>query len=297
MQRNPTSGEHDGAADPAPIRPALLWLTALVVALVVALLLPATLDWTVRVAAGWDAAMLAVLGRMWALILRSDAAATRRRAATADPGRAGLLAIELLASLAGLAAAIVLIRRPEDFAPREQAGWLIGLGVVAVAAAWLLAHMAFTLHYAHLYYRDRGRPGSFILHRRPAGRPRLRLLLVHDRHDLPDRRRDDHRAGPAPGHARARPPGLRLQHAESWPWPSMSSSATSDEPAATAARPRRHRIRRGRAKATIAALPQHAGQAAVHLAGCTAAPAAAWVRRQARRLNWRIEGGVGRAAE
>jgi uncharacterized membrane protein len=104
--------------------------------------------------------MLAVLGRMWWLIVRSGPAATRRRAAAADPGRAGLLAIELLASLAGLAAAIVLIRRPEDFAPREQAGWLIGLGVVAVVAAWLLAHTAFALHYAHLYYRDRGRPGG-----------------------------------------------------------------------------------------------------------------------------------------
>jgi uncharacterized membrane protein len=32
--------------------------------------------------------------------------------------------------------------------------------VAAVAAAWLLAHTAFALHYAHLYYRYRGRPGG-----------------------------------------------------------------------------------------------------------------------------------------
>jgi uncharacterized membrane protein len=163
VQRDPTSSERDGAADPARPRPARIWLAALAVALVVALLLPATLDWTVRAAAGLDAAMLAVLGRLWALILRSDAAATRRRAAVEDPGRVGVLVVTLLVSLAGLVAAIVLIRRPEDFAPLDQSGWLIGLGVVGVAAGWLLMHTAFTLHYAHLYYRDRGRPGGLTL--------------------------------------------------------------------------------------------------------------------------------------
>jgi uncharacterized membrane protein len=136
------------------------WLLAGPLALVVAFIVPAHLGWIVRAFAGWDAAMLVLLGLPWLLILQSDTERTRRRAAAEDPGRVGVLVLGLLASLIGLTAATALLRQPQNFAPSGQADLLVGLGIVAVVSAWVLLHTAFTFHYAHLYYRDGGRPGG-----------------------------------------------------------------------------------------------------------------------------------------
>ena len=66
--------------------------------------------------------------------------------------------IALAASAVGLAAAAVLLRRPEAFAPPGQVGLLVASAAGAVAGAWVLMHTTFTLHYAHLYYRAGGAP-------------------------------------------------------------------------------------------------------------------------------------------
>lgn len=129
-------------------------------AAVVAFVLPAELGWTVRGVAGWDAGLLALLGLPWRIILRSDPEMTRERAAAEDPGSSGILLIALVASTVSLAAAIVVLRRPEDFAPTGGASVLVGLGAAAVAGAWALVHTAFALHYARLYYREDGDPGG-----------------------------------------------------------------------------------------------------------------------------------------
>src|SRR5262249_18945131 len=39
-------------------------------------------------------------------------------------------------------------------APAEGRDLFLGLGLLAVASAWLLTHTMYTLRYAHLYYRD-----------------------------------------------------------------------------------------------------------------------------------------------
>jgi uncharacterized membrane protein len=116
-------------------------------------LLPADLAVAVRAVAAWDAGVLVLLGRWWAGILRSDPARARRRAAADDPGRLAVLVIALVASAVSLAAATALLRQPAAFVSPEQDRLLLAVAVVAVAGAWVLTHTAFTLHYAHLYYR------------------------------------------------------------------------------------------------------------------------------------------------
>ena len=62
----------------------------------------------------------------------------------------------LFASLAAVLAVTVLVRKPEEIAPREQLE-LIALCLLTVIVSWTLTHTAFTLRYAHLYYREGGR--------------------------------------------------------------------------------------------------------------------------------------------
>lgn len=113
---------------------------------------------TVRIVAGWDAAGLTLLLMAWWIIASSDPAETRRRAATEDPGRTAVWLIALGSSAASFAAATALLPRARSLAP-EASGALAVLCLLAVAVAWMLTHSAFTLRYAHLFYRD-GADGS-----------------------------------------------------------------------------------------------------------------------------------------
>jgi uncharacterized membrane protein len=110
----------------------------------------------VAVLGGWNAGGLTLLGLAWLTIATADAETTGRRAAEEDPGRTAVTGLVLLASLAGFLAVTVLVRSPEAIAPRHEAE-LVALCLLTVAVSWTLTHTAFTLRYAHLYYRDDGR--------------------------------------------------------------------------------------------------------------------------------------------
>ncbi|HEX3775123.1 MAG TPA: DUF1345 domain-containing protein [Polyangiaceae bacterium] len=114
-----------------------------------------SLGWAVHVVSGWDAAGLTLLALAWWRIFRDDATQTRKHAAKEDPGRTLVWAIVLLASAASLFAAGFVMRKAHTIAPSEAAfSILVGLCLTAVASAWALTHTAYTLRYAHLYYRD-----------------------------------------------------------------------------------------------------------------------------------------------
>jgi uncharacterized membrane protein len=117
------------------------------------LVLPARVGSAFRAVAGWDAAALALGALSWLLILRADAAETRRLAAAEDPGRRAAWVIVILASVFSLFANAVVLRDVRTCAA-ETRDLFIALCVTAVVAAWLLTHTAYTLRYAHLYYRD-----------------------------------------------------------------------------------------------------------------------------------------------
>ena len=107
----------------------------------------------VAVLGGWNAGGLALLAVAWLIIGTSDAPTTGHRAAAEDPGRTAVTVLVLLASLAGVLAVTVLVRKPEAIAPKEQVE-LIALCLTTVIVSWTLTHTAFTLRYAHLYYRE-----------------------------------------------------------------------------------------------------------------------------------------------
>lgn len=109
----------------------------------------------VNIVAGWDGGGLAMLVLAWWLVLTADAEEMRQRAATVDPGHRAVSLMVIAGSVFSLFAAAVVMRHGEHFARTRAA--LAFLGVLCFAAvliSWLLVHTAYTLRYAHLYYRD-----------------------------------------------------------------------------------------------------------------------------------------------
>ena len=96
--------------------------------------------------------MLAVAS--W-IIVSATSDESRRRAAADDPGRLLVWILVLGVSAASLFVSIFLLRHGHGES-REARVLLLVLGVATAAIAWLLAQTAFTLRYAHLFYRAGG---------------------------------------------------------------------------------------------------------------------------------------------
>ncbi len=102
---------------------------------------------------GWNAGGATMLLLAWRLIGTSDEATTRARAGAEDPGRSLVYGIVLVASSVSLFAALQLTRHPATL-NHEIGGHPALQCLISVALAWAMTHTAFTLRYAHLYYRE-----------------------------------------------------------------------------------------------------------------------------------------------
>jgi uncharacterized membrane protein len=102
--------------------------------------------------AGYDAAALFYVIRVWIRIWPLDAKATSALAAREDPTRPTADLVVLLAAVASLGAVAVAIAQSRSSHGSLQ-GMEIGIGVASVVISWLLVHTIYTLKYARLYYR------------------------------------------------------------------------------------------------------------------------------------------------
>jgi len=128
-------------------------VSALFGALVALVLLSLRVPPIIVALAGGDAAGLALFALAWRNISDCSAAHTRALAAAQDPGRSAVYVMILFVSAASLLVATVLVRGAKS-APPAQSHALVALCLLAVALSWTLTHTAFTLRYAHLYYRE-----------------------------------------------------------------------------------------------------------------------------------------------
>jgi uncharacterized membrane protein len=159
LSHQATPKPHSGSPlSPSRATGRLLISTALGV-IAFAWLTPSRIEWSVRAIAGWDAASLALLAFAWTIILRADSRETRRRAGADDPGRHMVFGIALVASLISLFAATVVLRKVKALPGAEETTWTV-LMLAAVALSWAVTHTAFTLMYAHLYYRGSRKHGK-----------------------------------------------------------------------------------------------------------------------------------------
>jgi uncharacterized membrane protein len=111
------------------------------------------LSWKLAALAAWDAGGLSLLLLAWMTIWVCSAKTTQERASGDDPGRTAVYAVVLLTAGASLLAATALVRRAKAVAGPEGDA-LVALCLANVAVCWALTHTAFTLRYAHLYYRE-----------------------------------------------------------------------------------------------------------------------------------------------
>jgi uncharacterized membrane protein len=128
-------------------------ILAVVAGVVTGLAIPWRLGPSLRAVAAWDVTAIVLVIVKWMIIFRSTHADTRHRAAADDPGRTVVWAIVLVASSVSLFATSVSLRQARMLAPEARDLFAV-LCVLAVAGSWLLTHTAYTLRYAHLYYRD-----------------------------------------------------------------------------------------------------------------------------------------------
>jgi uncharacterized membrane protein len=142
--------------DPRTARQRLTYAT--IIGIVAWFVTPASLALETRLLIAWNVGGLVLLTFALAIILRADVTETRRRAASHDPGRTAVWLIVLGSSTLSLFFAIATSRHTKDL-PHLDGAALLALSLFAVALAWLLTHVAFTLRYAHLYYRS-GRDGE-----------------------------------------------------------------------------------------------------------------------------------------
>ena len=137
----------------APRRAVARTAIALAVGGAIGLALSLRYSTPVAVLGGWNAAGLTLLALAWLIIATADARMTGERAAREDPGRTAVTVLVILASLAGVLAVTVLVRKPEAIAPTQELE-LVAFCLLTVMVSWTLTHTAFTLRYAHLYYRE-----------------------------------------------------------------------------------------------------------------------------------------------
>jgi uncharacterized membrane protein len=136
-----------------PRRAAGRIILAIVVGALAAFLVPSEHGWATLTVVGWDVGAVSHLTFIWWLIWTSDPKETRCRSAAADPGRTTVWLLVLAASFFSLFAGVFVLRHARTLEPNESA-LLVALCIVAIVASWALTHTAYTLRYAHLYYRD-----------------------------------------------------------------------------------------------------------------------------------------------
>ena len=128
-------------------------LLAVAAAGAVGLLLPASLPLVARLAIAWDSAAIVFLMATGWVVQATPPEQMQQTVRANDQGRAGILALVLLAVAASVAAIFFLVQRAADTElgrPPAQ----VALAVFTIACSWFLTHVMFALHYAHRFYRD-----------------------------------------------------------------------------------------------------------------------------------------------
>lgn len=118
---------------------------------------PLQFAWQFRGLLGWSVGLAVYLALAWWLCETFDAKKTRERAQAQDEPMAVLFLLMLLATLACVAAIVVMMQQGMDLTGLERT-LHIALAVIALIASWFFIHTMAAFHYAHRYYHDEKKP-------------------------------------------------------------------------------------------------------------------------------------------
>ena len=126
---------------------------AVAIGIVAFFLMPTSFRLVTRLVVGWDVFAALYLLLAYIMMLRCDVAHIRRSAVLQDDGRFLILLVTALGAFASLAAIVF-----ELGASKNSPAALV-LAIVTIVLSWAMVHTAFSLHYAHDYYRGK-KPGG-----------------------------------------------------------------------------------------------------------------------------------------
>ncbi|WP_027580773.1 DUF1345 domain-containing protein [Bradyrhizobium sp. Ai1a-2] len=137
--------------------------TSIAVGVAAFFLLPQPLRPVTRLLIGWDIFVALYLALAFTMMLQCTIAYIRRNAILQDDGRFLILLVTAFGAFASLAAIIF------ELGASKSSPEALTLAIVTIALSWALVHTAFSLHYAHEYYRGK-EPGGLQF---PSGRERI----------------------------------------------------------------------------------------------------------------------------
>lgn len=120
---------------------------------------PWPLDTIGRALLGWSCGAIVYLVLAYWLANTSDAKFTRQRARSMDQPNVLLLVSMLMVVGVSVAVIVMLLQQVKQM-PAGQQALHIGVGLVALAASWLLMHTLYAFHYAHRFYLEEKAPGK-----------------------------------------------------------------------------------------------------------------------------------------
>lgn len=129
-------------------RPKLI--VSVVLGAVIGFLLPAEWRLITRILVGWDAGVVFYLSIVYWTVFRSEASHIRAHAEREDEGRAAILALTVTATIASLAAIIILLGQGEGKSAPPQ----LAFAIATILLSWGFIHSIFALHYAHEFYTE-----------------------------------------------------------------------------------------------------------------------------------------------
>jgi uncharacterized membrane protein len=127
--------------------------TSIAVGVAAFFLLPQPLRPVTRLLIGWDIFVALYLALAFTMMLQCTIAYIRRNAILQDDGRFLILLVTALGAFASLAAIIF------ELGASKNSPQAVTLAIVTIALSWALIHTAFSLHYAHEFYRGK-EPGG-----------------------------------------------------------------------------------------------------------------------------------------
>ncbi|MDS3859620.1 DUF1345 domain-containing protein [Thermosynechococcaceae cyanobacterium BACA0444] len=120
---------------------------------IAAYVLIATPWWEIRILAAFNLGLFLHLGILGTLLWNATPAQTYRHAQGGEPSNVALLTVVVLFSLSGFVGVAVMLDNSQKYPPLIT-NLHMGLSLLAIFSSWLLVHIYFALHYAHLYYDE-----------------------------------------------------------------------------------------------------------------------------------------------
>lgn len=130
-------------------------IVAAIVGLAVAVFEPFDMPRVTRILVGWNAGIALYLVLTYPMVVHTDVAGIRKRAAEEDEGAFTILLLTIVATVASLVAIVFELGTAKQ-ATGPQAFGHVALAMTTIFLSWSFVHMIFSLHYAHEYYGERG---------------------------------------------------------------------------------------------------------------------------------------------